>query len=61
MELRCLTRRFALPVIAGAALLSACLVYWLAAKSTYFAMLNGWGVVPVDFPFVDMHRCCRRA
>lgn len=55
MESRGLTRRFALPAIAAGAFLSGCLIYWLAAKSTYFAMLNGWGVVPADFPFVDTH------
>ena len=47
--------RLALPVVAAAAFAFGCLVYWLAAKSTYFAMLNGWGVVPVDYPFIDTH------
>lgn len=48
-------RRFALPAVAAGAFLAGCLVYWLAAKSTYFALLNGWGVVPAGFPFVDTH------
>ncbi|MGH6968498.1 MAG: hypothetical protein ACREEL_06585 [Stellaceae bacterium] len=50
-----LLRRLALPAVAAGAFALGCLVYWLAAKSTYFAMLYGWGVVPVDFPFVDTH------
>lgn len=46
-------RRWALPAIAAGAFIAGCAVYWLAAKSTYFAMLYGWGVVPVGSPFVD--------
>lgn len=55
MERRSLIGRLAVPAVAAAAFAFGCLVYWLAAKSTYFAMLYGWGVVPVDYPFIDTH------
>ncbi|MDE2166443.1 MAG: hypothetical protein KGJ66_08910 [Alphaproteobacteria bacterium] len=50
-----LARQLALPAIAVGAFAFGCAVYWLAAKSTYFAMLYSWGVVPVDYPFIDTH------
>lgn len=50
-----LARKLALPAIAAGAFAFGCTVYWLAAKSTYFAMLYGWGVVPIDYPFIDTH------
>ncbi|HYL49855.1 MAG TPA: hypothetical protein VET84_10850 [Stellaceae bacterium] len=55
MEPCSLIGRLALPAVAAAAFIFGCLVYALAAKSTYFAMLYGWGVVPVDYPFIDTH------
>jgi len=55
MERHPLTGRLALPAVAVAAFVFGCLVYALAAKSTYFAMLYGWGAVPVDYPFIDTH------
>lgn len=44
-----------MPAAAAAAFAFGCAIYWLAAKSTYVAMLYGWGVVPVDYPFIDTH------
>ncbi len=55
MERRILGRQSAIPAVAVGAFALGCLVYWFASQSTYFAMLYAWGVVPVDYPFVDTH------
>lgn len=53
MQRQRLVQWLALPAIAASAFAVGCLVYWLATKSTYVAMLYGWGVVPGDYPFID--------